>query len=163
MENHKTLQQSDSLVTFQEMDASQWSRIKELVYMSFIYLAAFITPIIAPLVLMWLFLFAHFGTGIWRSKKLGVPLEHNRFFDIIQRGILFMIAILCVHAMESVFPELQGARLTRVTAMFICSLELRGILQNVRATTGVDILGQIGEYLKGFSRFASKKKDPPAQ
>lgn len=120
---------------------------------------AFLLPIWTTLLLLGCLLFADVITGVWKARKKKIKVTSHRLADTVTKMILYSLAIICTHGLETVFPILGFVQITQIAGGFICVVELKSIYENVAAITGLDIWKHLVKQVKSLKGYDSTTSD----
>lgn len=119
----------------------------------FIYM--YFTATYPSMIVIGLFILFDFITGIWKAKKLDIPITSKKMRNTIGKGCAYMIAILVAHLFELTFSA-GVIPLMKIVAFFIASAEIKSIYENLGTVSGLDFWTYIKDKLSGTH---SKKDD----
>ena len=104
---------------------------------------AFFAPISGILILMICLIVADTISGIWKSKKLNVPITSWGFSAIVNKIILYCGAILLFFALDKLILNEIVITLfsvpfitTKLVSLVFCSIELFSIDENFKSVKG---------------------------
>lgn len=112
----------------------------ELIELFVAYLFAFITPLAPMLLLIGCLLLSDVFTAMWRDKLAKKPLHSKAMGKTVTKMILYMIAVLLAHGMETVFGLLP---FVSITGGYVCLVEFKSNLENISEATGIDLWNAI--------------------
>jgi len=123
-----------------------------------ISLLAILSPIKGMVLITIFFIWVDLFAGIWRSKKLKLPLRSRGFARTISKTCLYAGGIVCVFFLEkSVLEDLIGLFvsvdliLTKAFTFYCVFTELKSINESYYDVTKKDVL-------KSFKEFITAKK-----
>jgi hypothetical protein len=123
-----------------------------------ISLLAILSPIKGMVLITIFFIWVDLFVGIWRSKKLKLPLRSRGFARTISKTCLYAGGIVCVFFLEkSVLEDLIGLFvsvdlvLTKAFTFYCVFTELKSINESYYDVTKKDVL-------KSFKEFITAKK-----
>jgi hypothetical protein len=123
-----------------------------------ISLLAILSPIKGMVLITIFFIWLDLFAGIWRSKKLKLPLRSRGFARTISKTCLYAGGIVCVFFLEkSVLEDLIGLFvsvdlvLTKAFTFYCVFTELKSINESYYDVTKKDVL-------KSFKEFITAKK-----
>jgi hypothetical protein len=85
-------------------------------------------------------------TGIWKSKKLNIPITSRKLSAIISKLMLYEIAVILFYLIDRfilndiilVFFSIP-LMLTKILALVLVSIETLSIGENIKAVKGIDL------------------------
>jgi hypothetical protein len=85
-------------------------------------------------------------TGIWKSKKLNIPITSRKLSAIISKLMLYEIAVILFYLIDRfilndiilVFFSIP-LMLTKILALVLVSIETLSISENIKAVKGIDL------------------------
>ena len=85
-------------------------------------------------------------TGIWKAKKLGVPITSRKLSAIISKLMLYEVAVILFYLIDRfilndiilVFFSIP-LMLTKILALVLVSIETLSISENIKAVKGIDL------------------------
>ena len=85
-------------------------------------------------------------TGIWKSKKLGVPITSRKLSAIISKLMLYEIAVILFYLIDRfILNDIiltffsVPLMLTKILALVLVSIETISISENYKAVKGIDL------------------------
>ena len=85
-------------------------------------------------------------TGIWKSKKLGVPITSRKLSAIISKLMLYEIAVILFYLIDRfILNDIiltffsVPLMLTKILALVFVSIETISISENYKAVKGIDL------------------------
>lgn len=112
----------------------------ELLELCVAYLIAFITPLTPMLLLIGCLLISDVVTAMWRDKLAKKRLNSKAMGKTVTKMILYMVAVLLAHGMETVFGLLP---FVNITGGYICLVEFKSNIENISEATGIDLWNAI--------------------
>ena len=88
-----------------------------------------------------------FITGIFKAAKLKQELTSRQMSHTIIKLVLYNIAIITAYILQSLF-DVDFIPIARIVAVSIGLTELKSVLENINAVTGIDLWKFILNYLK---------------
>lgn len=121
-------------------------------------LITFFTPISGILILMITLILADTATGIWKSKKLGVPITSRGMSAFVSKVFLYCGGVLLIFAVDELllneimlyFFTVEHLA-TKCISMIFAFVELISINENWKAVKGFDLW----LHFKGLTKRAS--------
>jgi len=102
-------------------------------------------------------------TGIWKAKKLGLPITSRRLSAIISKLMLYEVAVIGFYLIDKFILNdiiLQffsvPFMLTKILSLILVSIEVMSINENYKAVKGIDIWQGMKNL---FARAKEIKKD----
>ena len=85
-------------------------------------------------------------TGIWKSKKLKIPITSRKLSAIISKLMLYEVAVILFYLIDRfilndiilVFFSIP-LMLTKILALVLVSIETLSISENIKAVKGIDL------------------------
>ena len=85
-------------------------------------------------------------TGIWKSKKLNIPITSRKLSAIISKLMLYEVAVILFYLIDRfilndiilVFFSIP-LMLTKILALVLVSIETLSISENIKAVKGIDL------------------------
>ena len=85
-------------------------------------------------------------TGIWKSKKLGVPITSRKLSAIISKLMLYEVAVILFYLIDRfILNDIiltffsVPLMLTKILALVLVSIETISISENYKAVKGIDL------------------------
>jgi hypothetical protein len=85
-------------------------------------------------------------TGIWKSKKLGIPITSRKLSAIISKLMLYEIAVILFYLIDRfILNDIiltffsVPLMLTKILALVLVSIETISISENYKAVKGIDL------------------------
>jgi hypothetical protein len=124
---------------------------------------SFFLPISGILFLIGFAILVDTLTGIWKSKKLGVPITSRGLSAIVSKLFLYEVAVILTYLIDKFILNdiiLQffsvPLMLTKVLSLVLVSIEAISISENYKAVKGIDIWSALKNLLQ---RSKEIKKD----
>jgi len=120
--------------------------IKEYIIQLLTVIGAFFLPISGILFLIGFAIILDTVTGIWKAKKLGIPVTSRKLSAIISKLMLYEVAVIGFYLIDYwilndiilVFFSIP-LMLTKILSLVLCSIEVISISENYKAVKGIDI------------------------
>lgn len=116
---------------------------------------SFFLPISGILFLIGFAIFVDTLTGIWKSKKLGLPITSRKLSAIVSKLFLYEVAVIGFYLIDKFILNdiiLQffsvPLMLTKILSLVLCSIECISINENIKAVKGVDIWSAFKQLLQ---------------
>jgi hypothetical protein len=108
--------------------------------------SAFFLPITGILFLIGFSILVDTITGIWKAKKLGIPITSRKLSAIISKLMLYEVAVILFYLIDRfilndiilVFFSIP-LMLTKILALVLVSIEVMSISENYKAVKGIDL------------------------
>ena len=120
--------------------------IKESMVQLLAVISTFFLPISGILFLIGFAIVLDTITGIWKSKKLGIPITSYQFSSIVPKLILYEISVIGFYLIDyfilnDIIMKFFSVplMLTKILALVLCSIETLSISENYKAVKGIDI------------------------
>ena len=109
-------------------------------------ISTFFLPITGILFLIGFSIVIDTITGIWKSKKLGVPITSRKLSAIISKLMLYEVAVILFYLIDRfilndiilVFFSIP-LMLTKILSLVLVSIEVISISENYKAVKGIDL------------------------
>jgi hypothetical protein len=135
-------------------------KFKENLFSLFVVSMAFFAPLIPLMILIGLSIFLDTFTGIWKSKKAGVPITSRRLSSVISKMLVYQMVAISIYFLDvnliSQFTRLfidMDFFLTKVICLVMISIEIFSIDENIKGITGKSIIEMLKKLLKSFKTF----------
>ena len=109
-------------------------------------ISTFFLPITGILFLIGFSIVIDTITGIWKSKKLGVPITSRKLSAIISKLMLYEIAVILFYLIDRfILNDIiltffsVPLMLTKILALVLVSIETISISENYKAVKGIDL------------------------
>ena len=108
--------------------------------------STFFLPITGILFLIGFAIVVDTVTGIWKSKKLNIPITSRKLSAIISKLMLYEVAVILFYLIDRfilndiilVFFSIP-LMLTKILALVLVSIETLSISENIKAVKGIDL------------------------
>ena len=108
--------------------------------------STFFLPITGILFLIGFAILVDTITGIWKAKKLGIPITSRKLSAIISKLMLYEVAVILFYLIDKfilndiilVFFSIP-LMLTKILALVLVSIETLSISENIKAVKGIDL------------------------
>lgn len=125
--------------------------------------SSFFLPITGILFLIGFAIVVDTLTGIWKAKKLGLPITSRRLSAIISKLMLYEVAVIGFYLIDKFILNdiiLQffsvPLMLTKILSLILVSIEVMSINENYKSVKGIDIWQGMKNL---FARAKEIKKD----
>ena len=122
------------------------SSIQKYIIQLFAVVSAFFLPISGILFLIGFAILVDTITGIWKAKKLGIPITSRGLSAIVSKLFLYEVAVIGFYLIDYYILNdilLQffsvPLMLTKILSLVLCSIEVISISENYKAVKGIDI------------------------
>ena len=109
-------------------------------------ISTFFLPITGILFLIGFSIVIDTITGIWKSKKLGVPITSRKLSAIISKLMLYEIAVILFYLIDRfILNDIiltffsVPLMLTKILSLVLVSIEVISISENYKAVKGIDL------------------------
>lgn len=123
-------------------------------------LFAFFLPISGILFLILFLILIDTITGIWKAKKLNIPITSRKLSAIISKLVLYECAIIMLYLVDFWILDAIVLKffsipllITKITALTLCSVELISIGENYRQITGTNFYQALKNLLSRAAQF----------
>ena len=120
--------------------------IKQYIIQLLAVVGAFFLPISGILFLIGFAIVLDTITGLWKAKKLGIPITSRKLSAIISKLMLYEIAVIGFYLIDyfilnDIIMKFFSVplMLTKILSLVLCSIECISINENIKAVKGVDI------------------------
>ena len=118
-------------------------------------IGAFFLPISGILFLIGFAIVIDTLTGIWKAKKLGIPITSRGLSAIVSKLFLYEVAVILTYLIDKFILNdilLQffsvPLMLTKVLSLVLVSIEAISISENYKAVKGIDIWSSLKRLLQ---------------
>jgi hypothetical protein len=122
------------------------SSINKYIIQLLAVVSAFFLPISGILFLIGFAIFVDTLTGIWKSKKLGLPITSRKLSAIVSKLFLYEVAVIGFYLIDKfILNDIiltffsVPLMLTKILSLVLCSIEVISISENYKAVKGIDI------------------------
>ena len=122
------------------------SSIQKYIIQLLAVVGSFFLPISGILFLIGFAILVDTLTGIWKSKKLGIPITSRKLSAIVSKLFLYEVAVIGFYLIDKFILNdiiLQffsvPLMLTKILSLVLCSIEVISISENYKAVKGIDI------------------------
>ena len=122
------------------------SSIQKYIIQLFAVVGSFFLPISGILFLIGFAIFVDTLTGIWKAKKLGLPITSRKLSAIISKLMLYEVAVIGFYLIDYyILNDIiltffsVPLMLTKILSLVLCSIEVISISENYKAVKGIDI------------------------
>ena len=120
--------------------------IKQYIIQLLAVIGSFFLPISGILFLIGFAIVVDTLTGIWKSKKLGIPITSRKLSAIISKLLLYEVAVIGFYLIDywilnDIILKFFSVplMLTKILSLTLVSLETLSISENYKAVKGIDI------------------------
>jgi hypothetical protein len=129
--------------------------IKQSMVQLLAVIGAFFLPISGILFLIGFAIIVDTLTGIWKAKKLGIPITSRKLSAIVSKLFLYEVAVIGFYLIDYwilndiilVFFSIP-LMLTKILSLVLCSIEVISINENIKAVKGIDIWSAFKQLLQ---------------
>ena len=108
--------------------------------------STFFLPITGILFLIGFAILVDTITGIWKSKKLGIPITSRKLSAIISKLMLYEVAVILFYLIDRfILNDIiltffsVPLMLTKILSLVLVSIEVISISENYKAVKGIDL------------------------
>ena len=131
------------------------SSIQKYIIQLFAVVSAFFLPISGILFLIVFAILVDTVTGIWKAKKLGIPITSRGLSAIVSKLFLYEVAVILTYLIDYyilndiilVFFSIP-LMLTKILSLVLCSIEVISINENIKAVKGIDLWASLKNLLQ---------------
>ena len=109
-------------------------------------IGAFFLPISGILFLIGFAIVLDTITGLWKARKLGIPITSRKLSAIISKLMLYEVAVIGFYLIDyfilnDIIMKFFSVplMLTKILSLVLCSIEVISISENYKAVKGIDI------------------------
>ena len=122
------------------------SSIQKYIIQLLAVVGSFFLPISGILFLIGFAIFVDTLTGIWKAKKLGLPITSRKLSAIVSKLFLYEVAVIGFYLIDKfILNDIiltffsVPLMLTKILSLVLCSIEVISISENYKAVKGIDI------------------------
>ena len=122
------------------------SSIQKYIIQLLAVVSAFFLPISGILFLIGFAILVDTITGIWKAKKLGIPITSRGLSAIVSKLFLYEVAVIGFYLIDKfILNDIiltffsVPLMLTKILSLVLCSIEVISISENYKAVKGIDI------------------------
>jgi hypothetical protein len=122
------------------------SSIQKYIIQLFAVVGSFFLPISGILFLIGFAIFVDTLTGIWKAKKLKIPITSRKLSAIVSKLFLYEVAVIGFYLIDKfILNDIiltffsVPLMLTKILSLVLCSIEVISISENYKAVKGIDI------------------------
>ena len=131
------------------------SSIQKSIIQILAVIGSFFLPISGILFLIGFAILVDTLTGIWKSKKLGVPITSRKLSAIVSKLFLYEVAVIGFYLIDKfILNDIiltffsVPLMLTKILSLVLCSIEVISINENIKAVKGLDIWASFKQLLQ---------------
>jgi hypothetical protein len=120
--------------------------IKQYIIQLLAVIGAFFLPISGILFLIGFAIVLDTITGLWKARKLGIPITSRKLSAIISKLMLYEVAVIGFYLIDyfilnDIIMKFFSVplMLTKILSLVLCSIEVISISENYKAVKGIDI------------------------
>ena len=117
--------------------------------------SAFFLPITGILFLIAFAILVDTITGIWKAKKLKIPITSRGLSAIISKLFLYEVAVILTYLIDrfilnDILLQFFSVPLmvTKILSLVLCSIEVISINENIKAVKGIDLWASLKNLLQ---------------
>lgn len=129
--------------------------IKQYIIQLLAVVGAFFLPISGILFLIGFAIVLDTITGLWKARKLGIPITSRKLSAIISKLMLYEVAVIGFYLIDyfilnDIIMKFFSVplMLTKILSLVLCSIECISINENIKAVKGVDIWSAFKQLLR---------------
>jgi len=122
--------------------ADPWASLLQLIAFIVLYL----TPVSNFIHLVLVLVFIDLITGSYAAIKAGEKFSAKKLRNTIEKFVFYAIAIISSYILQMIIDD--GTEVARIIALFIGSIELKSIYENVSKITGIDLVAKVWDFMK---------------
>ena len=129
--------------------------IKQYIIQLLTVIGAFFLPISGILFLIGFAIVLDTITGVWKAKKLKIPITSRGLSAIISKLMLYEVAVIGFYLIDyfilnDIIMKFFSVplMLTKILSLVLCSIECISINENIKAVKGVDIWSAFKQLLQ---------------
>ena len=112
----------------------------------FAFVILYLTPIANYVHIVLVLIAIDLITGIYASLKEGQKFEARKLRDTVEKFVFYALAIISAYMLQRIISE--GVELPRIVAIYIASIEVKSIYENISRITKTDLAMALWETLK---------------
>jgi hypothetical protein len=131
------------------------SSIQKYIIQLFAVVGSFFLPISGILFLIGFAIAVDTLTGVWKSRKLGVPITSRKLSAVVSKLFLYEVAVILTYLIDYYILNdiiLQffsvPLMLTKILSLVLVSIEAISISENYKAVKGIDIWSSLKNLLQ---------------
>ena len=131
------------------------SSIQKSIIQILAVIGSFFLPISGILFLIGFAILLDTLTGIWKSKKLGVPITSRKLSAIVSKLFLYEVAVIGFYLIDKfilndIIMQFFSVplMLTKILSLVLCSIECISINENIKAVNNLDIWSSFKQLLQ---------------
>ena len=112
----------------------------------FAIVSSFFLPISGILILIGVSVIVDTITGVWKSKKLGMPITSRKLSAVISKILLYEVTVMLFYLIDyfiinDIVLTFFSVELliTKILALVLVSIEVISLNENIKAVKGIDI------------------------
>lgn len=110
------------------------------------FILLYLTPISNYVHLVLILIGIDLFTGIYASMKAGQRFEGHKLQDTLEKFIFYALAIIVAYVLQRIIND--GSELARIVALYIGSIEVKSIYENISRITKTDIVSMMWDLIK---------------
>jgi hypothetical protein len=129
--------------------------IKQSITQLLTVIGAFFLPISGILFLIGFAIVVDTITGIWKARKLKIPITSRKLSTIISKMMLYEVAVIGFYLIDfwilnDIIMKFFSVplMLTKILSLVLCSIEVISINENIKAVKGIDIWSAFKQLLQ---------------
>jgi hypothetical protein len=129
--------------------------IKQYIIQLLAVIGSFFLPISGILFLIGFAIVVDTLTGVWKAKKLGIPITSRKLSAIISKLMLYEVAVIGFYLIDfwilnDIIMKFFSVplMLTKILSLVLCSIECISINENIKAVNGLDIWSSFKQLLQ---------------
>ena len=122
------------------------SSIQKSFFQLLAVISTFFLPITGILFLIGFSIVIDTITGVWKSKKLGIPITSRKLSAIISKLMLYEVAVILFYLIDRfILNDIiltffsVPLMLTKILSLVLVSIEVISISENYKAVKGIDL------------------------
>jgi phage-related holin len=119
-----------------------WATIVQL----FAFVVLYLTPIANYVHIVLILIAIDLVTGSYASIKEGQKFEARKLRNTVEKFVFYALAIITAYMLQRIISE--GAELPRIVALYIGSIEVKSIYENISRITKTDIAVALWDTIK---------------
>ena len=131
------------------------SSIQKYIIQLLAVVSAFFLPITGILFLIAFAILVDTITGIWKAKKLKIPITSRGLSAIISKLFLYEVAVILTYLIDrfilnDILLQFFSVPLmvTKILSLVLCSIEVISINENIKAVKGIDLWASLKKLLQ---------------
>ncbi len=119
-----------------------WSALLQL----FAFIVLYLTPISNYVHLVLVLIFFDLITGSYAAIKEGEAFSAKKLRHTVEKFVFYALAIIAGYILQQIIDD--GSELARIVALYIGSIEVKSIYENISRITKTDLVALLWDLIK---------------